>query len=201
MKQWGSRFLRTSLAFWRSRPRHRRLQNFRLGDCGPCLQWCPGVRPVDGEVRCVLCMCLLLLLGESSRCFVWYDMILICLRFLIRYMIFYGVFRLVGGSTIADRPTLWWDCVYRIPVFFEACGGSKLVASACTHVHDTAVILMRITYESYELNFETSFFHGSHCSNFVDMFTTWCFFCVLQQSAASPDLVRRWSHEGTVPSL
>lgn len=51
MNQWGSRFWRTSLAFWRSRPRHRRLQNFRLGDCGPCLQWCPGVRPADGEVR------------------------------------------------------------------------------------------------------------------------------------------------------
>ena len=79
---------------------------------------------------------------------------------------------LVGGSTVVDRPTLCRDCIY--PFFFWGMWRFK-VAGKCLH---TCAWYCSDTYEwESHMNFETSFFHyGSHCSNFADMFSTWCIF-------------------------
>ena len=146
--------------------------------------------------RWEVCMCLLLLLVESSRCCVWYDMI--CLRFLIRYMIFLRCILdwLVVQPLSIDPP--YAGIAYTVyPVFLKHVAVQSCWQGACTHVHDTAVILMRITYEFWDQLFPLWFTLFQLCGHVQHL----VHFCVSQQSAASPDLLRRWSHEGTVPSL
>ena len=60
----------------------------------------------------------------------------------------------------------------RIPVFLK-----HVAVQSCWQVPaHMCMILQWYLWESH-MNFETSFFHyGSHCSNFADMFSTWCIF-------------------------